>query len=80
MISLAPSVRRTLLILLPIVAVAAAILYICFDPATATLFLFAGIVLSASAASTTLLGAYTRNKDIARQRERDAAETIDPKP
>ncbi len=68
--------RRTLFILLPLLGIAAALLYLFLDPATATFFLVAGIVVSLCAASTTLLGAYSRNKEIARQRDRDAAEIV----
>lgn len=68
--------RRALLILLPLLGVATALLYIFLDPPTATFFLVAGIVVSLCASSTTLLGAYSRNKEIARQRDRDAAEII----
>ncbi len=68
--------RRAMIILIPLVAVAAVVLYVLLDAATATFFLIAGIVVSFCAASTTLLGVYSRNKEIGRQRERDAAETI----
>ncbi len=71
------TMRRAAFILVPIIAVAAALLYIFLDTATATFLLVAGVIVSACAASTTLLGAYTRNKDIAREREREDAETID---
>ncbi len=68
--------RRALLILLPLLGITAAMLYIFLDPPTATFFLVAGIVVSLCAASTTLLGAYSRNKEIARQQDRDATEIV----
>ena len=70
--------RRALIIIIPLLALAAGMLYTLLDAPTATFFLVAGIVLSACAASTTLLGAYTRNKAIARQRALDQAERSDP--
>ena len=68
--------RRAALIILPLIALAAALLYTFLDPAAATFLLVAGIIVSLCAASTTLLGAYTRNKDIARQKQLDDAEII----
>ncbi len=68
--------RRALLILLPLLALAAALLYTFLAPATATFFLIAGVLASSCAAGTILLGAYSRNKAIARQNELDSAQSI----
>ena len=53
--------------------IAAVVLFLMFDAATAAFLLLAALIISLCAASTTLLGAYTRNKAIARQRSEDDA-------
>jgi hypothetical protein len=69
--------RRIFVVVSILVFAVATGLYIVLDPATATFLLFAVVMVSLCAAGGPLLGAYTRNKDLARRRELDEATPID---